>query len=92
MREATAASTAWETAQSRNLVSIAARSAAKPWPGIGMIHPVRCPATASSAHSVIGGGEHYLALVGADGMPPVTVYSSGCSSLPFPPLSRRGIA
>jgi|SRR5450755_3127570 hypothetical protein len=55
IREATAASTAWDRAQSRSRDSIAARAPAKTGPGIGMVQPVRCASTESSAHKVIRG-------------------------------------
>jgi hypothetical protein len=55
MRDATAASTAWDRAQSRSRDSISARTLAKTGPGIGMVQPVRCASTDSSAHKVIRG-------------------------------------
>jgi len=55
MREATAASTAWDRAQSRSRDVIAASAAAKAGPGMGMSQPVRWARTDSSAHTVIRG-------------------------------------
>ena len=55
MREATAASTAWDRAQSRSRDSIPAKVAANAGPGMGMAQPVRCASTDSSAHMVIRG-------------------------------------
>jgi hypothetical protein len=54
-RAATAASAAWDRAQSRSRPSIDRRLAVNAGAGRGMSQPVRCATTDSSAHKVIRG-------------------------------------
>ena len=55
VRAATAASTAWDRAQSRSRDVMAVSAAARAGPGMGMSQPVRWARTDSSAHTVIRG-------------------------------------